>query len=170
MYSILRNEYARLWNDIRVILIQKNKFEHSMIKSYLNLSIKYFYIINERYSYNKCKKIRAIYNVRVQKTKRNLYNFIILNVIFENTFAMRKIRKNEMWNFLNWRIYYFKFFLRNHERVFRIFFNVFDMHNLIKHLIDLKENKMSRIKCIYNMSQNKFVTIRKYIANALKKN
>ncbi len=29
---------------------------------------------------------------------------------------------------------------------------------------------MSHIKCVYNMSQNKLIAIRKYIANALKKN
>ena len=48
--------------------------------------------------------------------------------------------------------------------------NNLNTHDQIKHLIDFVKEKMSRIDCVYNMSQNKFITFRNYIANVLKKN
>ena len=48
--------------------------------------------------------------------------------------------------------------------------NNLNTHDQIKHLIDFVKEKTSRINCVYNISQNKFVTLRNYIVNVLKKN
>lgn len=47
--------------------------------------------------------------------------------------------------------------------------NLLNTYNQIKHFINLMKNKMSRTKCVYNMSQDKLITIQKYIAETLKK-
>ena len=48
--------------------------------------------------------------------------------------------------------------------------NNLNTHDQIEHLIDFIKEKTSRIDCVYNMSQDEFITFRNYIANVLKKN
>ena len=48
--------------------------------------------------------------------------------------------------------------------------NNLNTHDQIKHSIDFMKKKTSCIDCVYNMSQDKLVALRNYIANALKKN
>ena len=56
------------------------------------------------------------------------------------------------------------------QMFFEILLNNLNTHDQIKHSINLVKKKTSRIDCIYNMSQNKFVVFWNYIANVLKKN
>ena len=48
--------------------------------------------------------------------------------------------------------------------------NNLNMHDQIEHSINFMKKKTSRINCMYNMSQDKFIAFQNYIANALKKN
>ena len=61
--------------------------------------------------------------------------------------------------------------LKNLAQIFfEILLNNLNTHDQIEHLINFMKKKMSRIDCMYNMSQDEFIAFRNYIANSLKKN
>ena len=53
---------------------------------------------------------------------------------------------------------------------FETLLNNLNTHDQVEHSIDLVKEKTSRIDCVYNISQNKLVALRNYIADVLKKN
>ena len=53
---------------------------------------------------------------------------------------------------------------------FEMLLNNLNTHDQVEHSIDFVKKKTSRIDYVYNISQDKFVALRNYIANALKKN
>ena len=62
-------------------------------------------------------------------------------------------------------------FFRNFAQIFfEILLNNLNTHDQIEHSINFVKEKMSRINCVYNISQNEFVAFRNYIINVLKKN
>ena len=63
-----------------------------------------------------------------------------------------------------------KFFKDLAQIFFKMLSNNLNTHDQIEHLIDFIKEKTSRIDCVYNMSQDEFITFRNYIANVLKKN
>ena len=56
------------------------------------------------------------------------------------------------------------------QMFFEMLLNNLNTHDQVEHSINFVKEKTSRIDCVYNMSQNEFVALRNYIANALKKN
>ena len=48
--------------------------------------------------------------------------------------------------------------------------NNLNTHDQIKHSINFMKEKILCIDCVYNISQDKFIMFRNYIANVLKKN
>ena len=63
-----------------------------------------------------------------------------------------------------------KFFKNFAWIFFEMLLNNLNTHDQIEHLINFVKEKTSRINCVYNISQNKFIAFRNYIANILKKN
>ncbi len=62
------------------------------------------------------------------------------------------------------------FAIQDFKKVFsKILSNSLNMHNQMKHLIDLMKSKMSHIESIYKMIQDEFAAIWDYLKNALKK-
>ena len=53
---------------------------------------------------------------------------------------------------------------------FEMLLNNLNTHDQVEYLINFVKKKTSRINCVYNILQNKFVALRNYIANVLKKN
>ena len=56
------------------------------------------------------------------------------------------------------------------QMFFKMLLNNLNTHDQVEHSINFVKEKMSRINCVYNMSQNEFIAFRNYIANVLKKN
>ena len=62
------------------------------------------------------------------------------------------------------------FVIQDFKKVFiEILSDSLNMYDQMKHFIDLIKNKMSCIKSIYKMIQNKFTAIQDYLVSALKK-
>ena len=53
--------------------------------------------------------------------------------------------------------------------IFKILLNNLNTYDQVEYLFNFINEKTSRIDCVYNISQDKFVAFRNYIANALKK-
>ena len=63
-----------------------------------------------------------------------------------------------------------KFFKNLAQMFFEVLSNSLNTHNQVEYSINFVKEKMSRIDCVYNMSQDELVAFRNYIANVLKKN
>ncbi len=60
--------------------------------------------------------------------------------------------------------------IQDFKKVFsEIFSDSLNMHDQMKHFIDLMKSKMSCIKSIYKMTQDELTAIQDYLNNALKK-
>ena len=55
------------------------------------------------------------------------------------------------------------------QMFFKMLSNNLNTHDQIKHSINFVKKNTSRINCVYNISQDKFIAFRNYIVNVLKK-
>ena len=120
---------------------------------------------------NLCKTLKFVeLTMLAAKRKKETYIALFYQLLFINDSLQNADHQIARCNAFQAKESKILFAIQDFKKVFsEILSNSLNMHDQMKHFINLMKSKMSCIESIYKMTQDKFIAIQNYLNSALKK-
>ncbi len=120
---------------------------------------------------NLCKTLKfAELTMLATKRKRKIYVALLYQLLFTNNLSQNANHQTVRCNALQAKESKIFFAIQDFKKVFsEILSDSLNMHDQMKHFINLMKSKISCIKSIYKMTQDEFTVIQNYLNSVLKK-